>query len=101
MIFPFIIMFLAGNLTKPDDKNALDRFFVKMRTKVHLDRKEDERQMQLSYENPARLDHLKLFPKSNWEFQKWDKVDTIGFLISLAVAVGIVGFLYLVVNIGR
>ncbi len=100
MIFPFIVIILVSRLTKPDNKEALDRFFVKMKTQVHSDRQEDERQLQLSYENPQRFDHLKMFPESNWECCKWDKVDTVGFLVALAVAFGIVGFFYMVVNIG-
>jgi hypothetical protein len=40
--------------------------------------------------NPARFDHTKLFPHSNWEFCKWDRVDTIGFLACSALSAAIV-----------
>jgi hypothetical protein len=32
------------------------------------------------------MDHRKMFPRSNWEFTKWDRVDTVGFLICCAVS---------------
>ena len=40
--------------------------------------------------NPPRFDHAKLLPRSNWEFCKWDRVDTIGFLICSALSAAIV-----------
>ena len=41
--------------------------------------------------NPTRFDHTKLLPRSNWEFCKWDRVDTVGFLICSALSALIVG----------
>ena len=40
--------------------------------------------------NPTRFDHTKLLPWSNWEFCKWDRVDTIGFLVCSALSGAIV-----------
>ncbi len=98
---PFLLLILLSLITRPDDKTALDRFFVKMKTRVNPDRKKDEEEIQHSYNNPRRFDHHKLFPNSDWEFCQWDKVDTVGFLISLMVAFGIIGFFYWIVSIGR
>ena len=61
---------------------------------------EDEKELALSYENPARFDHLKMLRNSNWEFGKWDKLDMIGFLISCSTVVAIVGLLFVMVSIG-
>jgi len=56
--------------------------------------------VELSYANPTRFDHRKLFPSSNWEFTKWDKRDTIGFLCCCAL-VGVVLLVFkAVVTIG-
>ena len=44
-----------------------------------------------SYANPSRFDHSKIFPKSDWEFTKWDKTDALGFLACCAS----VGFILL------
>lgn len=100
-LLPFIILFLIGISTKSDDAASLDRFFTKMKTKVEEDPKIDAQKLQLSYQNPHRVDHLKLFPKSkNWEFLKWDREDAAGFFIAIGVDIAIIAFLYLVVSIG-
>jgi solute:Na+ symporter, SSS family len=99
-VLPFLVLIAAALLTKPDDKKMLDRFFVKMKTVVIADRAADNEEMEKSYANPGRFDHLKLFPRSNWEFDKWDKVDSIGFTVSVLVAVGIVGILVLMISLG-
>lgn len=101
VIVPFVILIFISFITKPDDREILNRFFVKMKTQVHPDRQQDDNELRLSYENPHRFDHLKMFPKSDWEFCKWDKVDIVGFLIALAIAFGIVALFYLAVNLGR
>jgi len=46
-----------------------------------------------SYAPPARFDHSKLFPKSDWEFTKWDKTDALGFLACCA-SVGVILLLF-------
>jgi len=71
-----------------------------MKTPVHKDPQEDARQMKLSYADPRRFDDRKLFPNSDWEFDKWNKTDVIGFLVSALVAVVIILFLLFLTNIG-
>ena len=100
IVLPFLIVVVLGYLARPDDEEALDRFYAKMKTPVLVDRQADERELALSYADPHRFDHLKMFPRTSWEFCKWDKVDTIGFGLALLVAFGIVGLLLLVVSIG-
>ncbi len=99
-ILPFAVLLVVGMLTKPDEKEMLDRFFAKMKTQVLVDRQADTRELELSYAQPDRFDHRKLFPNSSWEFDKWDKVDTVGFTISVLVALAIVGALFVLVSIG-
>ncbi len=100
IVVPFGALILVALLTKPLDKALLDRFYVKMKTPVLPDSEEDEKELALSYENPARFDHLKMLRNSNWEFGKWDKLDMIGFLISCSTVVAIVGLLFVMVSIG-
>lgn len=100
ILFPFLMVILISKLTKPVDKKSLDLFYVKMKTKVQIDRDKDAEEMRLSNENPQRFDHLKMFPNSDWELTKWDKTDITGFSISLAIAFGVIGLFYLMVNIG-
>ncbi len=98
---PFAVLLVIGMLTKPDEKENLDRFFAKMKTQVLVDRQADTDELELSYAQPERFDNRKLFPGSNWEFEKWDKVDTVGFTISVLVALAIVGALFVLVSIGE
>jgi len=98
---PFVILIVISFLTRRDDKTMLDRFYVKMKTRVHIDPDEDARQMKLSYADPRRFDYRKLLPKSDWEFDKWTKTDTVGFAISTAVAILVVFFLIGLLSIGK
>ncbi|MBD3288244.1 hypothetical protein GF337_05520 [candidate division KSB1 bacterium] len=101
-LLPFIILILIGMCTKVDDEVKLNHFFAKMKTKVDEDPQKDVQKMQESFQNPQRNDHLKLFPKSkNWEFLKWDREDTLGFLAAIGIDIAIIAFLYFVVSIGK
>jgi SSS family solute:Na+ symporter len=99
-IVPFLILIIVALRTKPDEDKEIDLFFVKMKTPVETDPAKDIEQMKLSYADPHRFDYRKLFPNSNWEFDKWTKVDTVGFIISSIAAVGIIMFLMLLLSIG-
>jgi solute:Na+ symporter, SSS family len=99
-IFPFAVLIAVSLLTRPEDKRRLDRFFVKMQTEVREDREEDERELELSYADPGRFRHKKLFPNSQWEFCKWNRVDTIGFLLAFACVFAVLGFFQLLLLIG-
>ncbi len=81
MLWPFVIFIIVAKLTKPDDKARLDRFYVKMKTPAVADRELDEKELQLSYENPDRFDHNKMFPGTNLEFEKLDKTDINGIVV--------------------
>ncbi|MGC9343194.1 MAG: sodium:solute symporter family protein, partial [Bacteroidales bacterium] len=101
-ITPFIIIVLVSLLSthKRNEREILDRFYVKMKTPVKEDREEDLREMEKSYQNPHRFDHLLLFPKTQWQFTKWDRTDGVGFLFSILMVIGILLFLYISVNLG-
>ena len=60
----------------------------------------DEKELKLSFKNPQRFDHRKLFPNSNWEFYKWNKVDAIGFLVAVMVLLAIIAMLKILLSIG-
>ncbi|MBN2211995.1 MAG: sodium:solute symporter family protein [Sedimentisphaerales bacterium] len=97
---PFLVMIIVSFFTRPLDKNSLDRFFVKMLTPVKENHAEDARELQLSYAQPDRFNHRKVFPRSNWEFEKWDRTDTIGFLLAVACVFAVLGFLKILLLIG-
>jgi SSS family solute:Na+ symporter len=99
-ITPFLILMLVSRLTAPEDKVRLDRFFAKMATPVEEDREADARELELSYAEPTRFDHRKLFPRSDWMFYKWNRVDTIGFVLAVLCAFAVIGFLKLLLTLG-
>jgi SSS family solute:Na+ symporter len=47
---------------------------------------------------PGRFDATKLFPRSNWDFTRWNKTDTFGFAACCAASVSIVGLIWLVLQ---
>ncbi|MBT3567779.1 MAG: sodium:solute symporter family protein [Opitutae bacterium] len=100
IIAPFLVMIIASLLTKPNDKKALDRLYVKMKTPVDPVPEKDEAEIEQSYANPDRFDKNKLFPNSNLEFQRPTKYDVIGFLICFALCFAIIGLVLLVAQIG-
>ena len=101
LVLPFASLVVVALLTRPEDKARLDRFYVKMKTPTQADHAADARQMELSYANPHRFDHLKLFPRSNWELRRWDRQDIKGILGASLASAAIVLLLYLMVIIGK
>ncbi|MEO6005094.1 MAG: hypothetical protein ABIZ04_08140 [Opitutus sp.] len=88
-LLPILILIVASLLTQPTDPVRVARFHVRMKTPVGATLDEDAVAVEESYANPTRYDHLKLFPKSNWEFTKWKREDTYGFF----ACCGLVGFI--------
>jgi len=100
-IVPFLILILVSLLTRRDDKALLDRFFVKMKTPVESEPEEDERQLNLSYADPRRFDDQNMFgPGSDLEFNKWNKTDAVGFVLSCIAAVAVVLMLVGLISLG-
>jgi len=97
-LFPFALLFVISYLTKPTEKTLLDRFYVRMKTPVVPIPEEDAMEMEKSRANPHRFDHQKVFPNSNWEFCKWDRQDTVGFLLCWVGVAGIMFLLWLMAN---
>ena len=97
---PFLILVIVSLLTRPDDKRRLDQFFGRMRTKVLPDHEADAREVERTRQDPHRFDHLKLIPDSNWEFEKWDTEDSVGFGVSVVIVLAILGMLTMLVSIG-
>ena len=99
-LIPFMIFFFVVFLTPMQKSRQIDRFFIKMRTKVAPTPGEDDKELALSYANPSRFSEKLLFPDSYWELEKWDKTDIGGFLISVLVVLSVVGLMVLLTSIG-
>ncbi len=89
-LLPFGLLIGVSLCTRPPPAPRIDQFFGKMKTPLAADPEADMAEMAETVRNPHRFDHLKLFPRSSWEFTKWDRVDTWGFLACLAVSGSIV-----------
>lgn len=79
-LLPILILIVASLLTQPTDPARVGRFYVRLKTPVGPTLDDDAVLVEQSYANPTRYDHTKLFPRSNWEFTKWNRQDTLGFL---------------------
>ena len=88
-LLPVLVLIVMSLLTPPTEPARVARFYARMKTPVAATLEEDALVVEASYANPTRYDHLKLFPNSNWEFTKWDKVDAVGFICCCAL-VGVV-----------
>jgi solute:Na+ symporter, SSS family len=90
--FPFVVLIVASFLTRRTDAARVAQFYGKMKTPIGATPELEEATMAETRRNPHRFDHTKLFgPNSSWEFTKWDRVDTIGFLGCCAVSAAIIG----------
>jgi SSS family solute:Na+ symporter len=85
-LFPFALLILVSYFTRQPSKALVDQFYGKMKTPVGATPELEEAAMAATIRDPHRMDHRKLLPWSSWEFTKWDKVDTIGFLACCAVS---------------
>jgi Na+/proline symporter len=90
-LFPFVVLIVASLLTKPTDPALVAQFYGKMKTPVGDTPELEAAAMEETRRNPTRYDGTKLLPWSNWEFCKWDRVDTIGFIICCSLSASIVG----------
>jgi SSS family solute:Na+ symporter len=101
IILPFSVIIVVSLLTRPDNPVHVDRFYLKMRTPVAVNRHEDEQSLAQSYADPTRFQGRLLLPNSNFEFFKWNRVDMIGFGVCVAAVFAIIGFLYTLIRIGQ
>jgi len=88
-LIPILLLVGVSLLTRPSDPGRVLRFYARLKTPVGPTAEADAVAVEASYANPTRFDHLKLFPRSDWEFTKWDKRDAIGFIVCCAL-VGVV-----------
>lgn len=100
IIAPFLVMIIASLLTQPNSKKALDRLYVKMKTPVDPDPEGDAREIDVSYAQPDRFNDRKLFPDSNWEFERPTKMDFWGFVGCFVICFAIIGVVLWVARIG-
>lgn len=100
-VVPFILLITLSYLTRPNRKEVLDQFYVKLKTPIAPTPHRDAIEVQKSIENPSRFNDQKLFQSTDWEFNKWSRVDFVGFACCwLAVGV-IIGGLWLILHLAK
>ncbi len=78
-VLPILLLIVVSLLTAPTDPARVARFHARLKTPVGATPEADLLAVAESVAQPARFDHTKLFPRSNWEFTKWDRQDALGF----------------------
>jgi SSS family solute:Na+ symporter len=100
ILLPFAVLILVSRLTPRNDAEQVQRFFLRMRTKVRPNREEDERAVAAAYANPAGTAHTLLFPRTRLEFFKWSRDDAFGFGMACLATLGVIVALWAIVSIG-
>ena len=100
LVTPFLILVIVSLLTKPNDDLLTRQFFLKMRTRVRgLGPDVDKEDVNESILNPERTKDILIFPDTQLELYKWNKLDFLGFLISVFIVFVVIGTLIAFVKI--
>ncbi|MBM78964.1 MAG: hypothetical protein CMJ78_00010 [Planctomycetaceae bacterium] len=100
LLLPFLVLIGVSFLTPRNSKEALDRYFVKMKTVVHPDPEQDAAELEKSYADPQRFEEKRLMPGTDWEFIRPTSKDIIGVLVSIVVCFLVVGLLLWLAGLG-
>jgi SSS family solute:Na+ symporter len=100
IVAPFLIMILISLITPANHREGLNRYFIKMKTEVRPDPKEDQAALEHAYSHPEEAEAKKLFPGTSLEIRRPTKADIVGFLICFALCFGVIGLAVWVANIG-
>ena len=98
-VMPFLLLLGVSLVTKTPAQDKVDQFFGKMKTPVGATPELEVSELAETRRNPNRFNHKKLFPNSNWEWTKWNKVDSIGFATCLVVTWSIVGLFWFLLKV--
>ncbi|MFT5469769.1 MAG: SSS family solute:Na+ symporter [Verrucomicrobiales bacterium] len=100
VVLPFLVLIIASFFTRPNSKEALDRYYVKMKTEVDPDPEGDRINLEASYNNPSRFDDRRIFKGGNLEFTIPRPKDYLGFLAAVGVCFLVVWLLVWLAGIG-
>jgi solute:Na+ symporter, SSS family len=99
LFLPFAILMLIACLTPREDSDLIDRFFIKMRTRVTASGGVEESEgLADSLRDPAHPLEAKVFPNSDWEIYRWSRYDTVGFGLAVGLVFVILGMLWIVAS---
>ena len=94
-------MVLLSLVTKRGSKDALDRYYVKMKTPTEPDPEKDKEELGRSYTEPDRFNGKRLFPAwTGLEFSKPKLNDVVGFIVTFVGTFAIIALAIWVASIG-
>ncbi len=99
-LFPFLMLIVFSYFSPQTESLRVRRFYAKMKTPVLIVPEEDEKEVALSYANPERFDHLRLFPNTSWEFSRWNRRDFVGFAACWGIVCAILLLLWALLRLG-
>ncbi len=100
LVLPFLVMIVLSLITPRSNREALDRYYVKMKTPVRPDPDEDRQALENSYQNPWQFDHRRLIPYFGLEFQKPRPIDVIGFVGVFLACFALIGLVLWLARLG-
>jgi Na+/proline symporter len=100
LVFPFLLLIIVSLSTKPNKDIKTEQFFLKMRTRVRgMGPEVDKQDVTAAFENPESTKKMLLFPNTDWEIYRWNKQDTVGFMVSVVIVFIVIATLFLVVKV--
>jgi SSS family solute:Na+ symporter len=98
-LFPFFLLFVFSQFTRPVGRQELDRFFARLRTPVQATPDADRLAVAHAVENVSNTEKEKIWPGSNWEIYKPGWQDLLGFGGSWLLVGVIIFLLWYMVNL--
>ena len=97
--FPFLALLVFSWLTRPEPREALDRFFAKVHTPVQATPEAEAAALAAAAANPGQFDSDKVFRGENWEILKPARSDYIGFFGTWALVGIVIALLWAMVTV--
>ncbi|MBI2512091.1 MAG: hypothetical protein HYV96_08930 [Opitutae bacterium] len=97
---PFVFLILVSLFTRAPARERVDQFYGRMKTPVGATPELEAAALAETQRDPRRFDDLKLLGRdSNWEFSRWDRVDTVGFLVCCGISAGIIALFWFLLRL--
>jgi hypothetical protein len=100
IVLPFLVMIFFSLFTRRNSQHALDCYYAKMKTPVNEDREQDHKDLISARSDVAAMERKKLFPGTNFEFQRPSPLDVIGFIVCVCICFAIIGIAAFVAGLG-
>jgi SSS family solute:Na+ symporter len=98
-LFPFFALVVLSWFTRPEPREALDRFFAKVHTPVQPTPEAEAAALAAACADPRQFDADKVFKGENWEILKPARSDYAGFFGTWALVGVIILLLWAMVTV--